>query len=72
MEKSKTREKLKEMFLESLKEDMIPWHQGWQKFHTMNGKTKHLYKGVNKMLLSYISEERGYDDPRFYTWLSLV
>lgn len=68
MEKSKTREKLKEMFLESLKEDMIPWHQGWQKFHTMNGKTKHLYKGVNKMLLSYISEERGYDDPRFYTY----
>ena len=66
MSQSKARELLKNKFLEALKEGKIPWKCPWMKYQ--NGVSQHEYKGINKVLISYISMERGYTDPRFYTF----
>ena len=68
MKPNKTREMLKERYLDALKEDKIPWERGWGASRLYNGTSNHTYKGVNKMLLQYLCTERGYTDPRFYTF----
>lgn len=65
---SKTREQLIEMFVKSLEQDIIPWHQPWKSMHQCNGLTGYRYQGINAMLLSYISQIKKYDDPRWLTF----
>ena len=50
---NKTREMLKERYLDALKEDKIPWERGWGASRLYNGTSNHTYKGVNKILLQY-------------------
>ena len=42
MKLNKTREELIKMYIESLKEDMIPWRQRWSNSANRNGKRKRL------------------------------
>lgn len=68
MKANKTRELLKKQYLDALGEGRIPWERGWGGSRLYNGTSNHTYKGVNKMLLQYLCTERGYTDPRFYTF----
>ncbi len=68
MKSSKTREMLKEQYLNCLKEGKIPWQAGWKNVKLYNGFSNHQYTGINKMLLQYLSNQRGYEDPRFFTF----
>lgn len=69
MKNSKTRELIKELYLNALKEEQLPWRKGWHNSYALhNGASKHKYRGINKLLLSYISQMEGYTDPRFYTF----
>lgn len=68
MKSSKTREMLKEQYLNCLKEGRIPWQAVWKKLNLYNGFSNHQYTGINKMLLQYMSNQRGYEDPRFFTF----
>lgn len=68
MKLNKAREKLVDMYLNSLKEEKLPWYQGWDNVHQYNPITKTVYHGVNKTLLNIVSESRGYTDPRWLTF----
>ena len=68
MKANKTRELLKKQYFDALGEGRIPWERGWGGSRLYNGTSNHTYKGVNKMLLQYLCTERGYTDPRFYTF----
>ena len=68
---TKTREQLYEMFMNSLKEDTLPWEKPWRSGAEMNplnpiSGTK--YHGVNRMLLWMISDMRGIEDGRWATF----
>ena len=71
MKQSKTREQLIEMYISALKEDIIPWRQRWIGSECMNGISHLKYKGVNQLLLSYVSTKEKYDDSRWYTFLQI-
>ena len=71
MKQSKTREQLIEMYIKSLEEDIIPWRKGWISSEAINGVTNIKYKGVNQLLLSYISSKKNYDDSRWFTYLQI-
>lgn len=71
MKQSKTREQLIEMYISALKEDIIPWRQRWINTECMNGVSHIKYKGVNQLLLSYISSKEKYNDTRWYTYLQI-
>lgn len=71
MKLNKAREELTKMYLDSLKEDKLPWRKGWENDYTMHQQnpisgTK--YHGVNNALLSIVSVVRGYEDPRWMTF----
>ncbi|MBO5004134.1 MAG: DUF1738 domain-containing protein [Clostridia bacterium] len=71
MKQSKTREQLIQMYIESLKQDIIPWRQRWIGNECMNGISHLKYKGVNQLLLSYISSKEKYNDSRWYTYIQV-
>lgn len=67
---NKTRQQLTEMFVASLKEDKLPWRAVWRAGQPpLNPTTGARYRGVNKLLLSMVSLQRGYRDPRWCTFL---
>lgn len=66
---NKTRQQLSEMFVAALKEDKLPWRAVWHTGLPMNPTTGARYQGVNKLLLSMVSLQRGYSDPRWCTFL---
>lgn len=67
---NKTRQQLSEMFVASLKEDKLPWRAVWRTGQPpLNPTTGARYRGVNKLLLSMVSLQRGYRDPRWCTFL---
>ncbi len=68
MKLNKTREQLINLFIESLEQEQIPWHQPWKTLYQHNGATGHRYKGINAFLLSYICHTKGYQDPRWLTF----
>ena len=69
--KNKTREQLVQMYLDSLKENVIPWHQTWSNANNKNGITNQDYRGVNQLLLSFVSEKEKYKDPRWFTFVQI-
>ena len=71
MQKNKTREMLIKMYLDSLKEDKMPFHKSWNTLENRNGITNKRYRGENSLLLSLISENEKYSDPRWYTFLQI-
>lgn len=62
---NKTRQMLIDCYIKSLEEDKIPWVQDWANTSApRNAITNNEYNGANRMLLTYISYENGYKDPR--------
>lgn len=66
---NKTRQQLSEMFVAALKEGKLPWRAVWRTGLPMNPTNGTQYRGVNKLLLSIVSMDRGYSDPRWCTFL---
>lgn len=69
MKMNKTRQELANMFISSLQEGKLPWRACWQISIPENSITHTRYRGINRLLLSYIADERGYSDPRWCTYL---
>lgn len=67
---SLTREKLVKMYIDSLKEGQLPWRKRWNGVN-INGITGCEYKGVNQLLLSLVSANEQYDDPRWFTYVQV-
>lgn len=69
MKLNKLREEMAQSFIDALKEDRIPWEQGWQsQDRPRNAVSDYSYKGINNLWLSYIAGEKGYRDPRWCTF----
>ena len=69
MKVNKLREEMAQTFIAALKEDRIPWEKQWQSIERpRNGVSDYSYKGINNLWLSYIAEEKGYQDPRWCTF----
>lgn len=65
MIQSKTRQQLIEMYLQSLEEEKIPWHYGWDRQRNYNPITKTVYRGINQLMLEAVAMMKEYDDPRW-------
>lgn len=65
---SKTREQLVNMYLDALKEDEIPWRKGWTSTLNKNAVTNIEYRGINQLLLSYVTYKEKYSDNRWLTY----
>lgn len=69
IEKNKTKQKLVELYIESLKKNELPWTRGWEKLaYQKNGASGRAYTGTNALLLSLISDIKGYSDTRWFTF----
>ena len=68
MKLNKMREEMIQNFIECLKKDTIPWHQGWNSRRSLNAVTDKEYHGVNALWLSYNQQINGYKDPRWCTF----
>ena len=69
MKLNKLREEMAQSFIGALKEDRIPWEQGWQsQDRPRNAVSDYSYKGINNLWLSFIAGEKGYHDPRWCTF----
>ncbi len=67
--KNKTRDKLVEMYLKSLEEDVIPWRQEWNGSSAPYSAISNIkYKGVNNLVLTMVSIQENYKDPRWCTF----
>lgn len=67
--KDKSKQMLVDMYLNSLKKDEIPWQRGWKKLGAQrNMSTGRKYRGMNALLLTLVSEARGYSDNRWMTF----
>lgn len=69
---SKARQNLIDMYLKSLKEDIVPWEQEWASKQPINAITSKKYKGINNAILSYIASKRGYKDNRWCTFNQMI
>lgn len=65
---TKTRELVKEMFVQALSNERLPWQMPWQNHLMYNPKSGTIYSGINQFVLSYIAGSRGYEDPRWLTF----
>ena len=71
MHLNKAREKLIQMYTDSLKENILPWEESWDidyRFHHHNPISNVNYHGVNERLLNILAITRGYKDPRWLTF----
>ena len=67
--KDKTKQMLVDMYLDSLKKDEIPWQRGWDRLGAQrNMESGRKYRGKNALLLTLVSEVRGYNDNRWMTF----
>ena len=63
------RKMIADAFVKSLQEDPIGWKKMWScNMRPINGCTGRKYSGLNRLWLQYNIEERGFEDPRFYTF----
>lgn len=71
MKLNKAREKLIDMYIQSLEGDRLPWKKGWDDTYSIrhhNPVSNSNYHGVNNALLSIVSMVEGYRDPRWMTF----
>ena len=68
---NKAREELVNMYLNSLEEGEIPWYKTWNIKAPCNVVSNKNYRGINNLLLSYITAKRGYKDNRWCTFNQL-
>lgn len=71
MKLNKTREELIKMYIDSLKENVIPWRQRWTNNANRNGLTNKEYRGVNQLLLQFIAAKEHYEDTRWLTYVQV-
>ena len=71
MNKNKTRDKLIKMYIDSLKEDIIPWRKTWISDLNINGVSNKEYRGINQLLLSFVSFKEQYGDNRWFTYAQI-
>lgn len=70
---NKTRQMLVDSYIKSLEEDRIPWVQDWENTSTpRNAVTNNEYNGANRLLLTYLSYEKEYKDPRWCTFNQIM
>lgn len=72
-QKKTVREDFAEKFIKMLESDTpLSWTQGWSTGNGFqppyNGESGRRYNGINRFILMLKSLERGYDDPRWYTF----
>lgn len=68
MNKSRTREELKSIFLDALKEPQGIWHRGWKILKHERNTSGVEYKGINQIYLSLITSMKHYSDNRWFTF----
>ena len=68
MNKSRTREELKSIFLDALKEPQGIWHRGWKLLKHERNTSGIEYKGINQIYLSLITSVKHYNDNRWFTF----
>ena len=70
MKLNKTRQMLVDNYIKALESNRIPWKIGWETNRSChhNPTTNTKYKGINRLLLIYISHLRQYNDPRWVTF----
>ena len=71
MKNSKTKEELVNMYIDSLKEGKIPWRERWVSSLNVNGISDKEYKGINQLLLSYVTYKEQYNDNRWFTYYQI-
>ena len=71
MKISKTTEELVNMYIDSLKEGKIPWRERWVSSLNVNGISDKEYKGINQLLLSYVTYKEQYNDNRWFTYYQI-
>ena len=68
---TKTREQLYEMYMQSLKDNEMPWEKPWKSsnvFNPVNPISTVHYHGINRMLLGIIATNRNIEDGRWATF----
>lgn len=68
---NKMRQQIADTFIQSLKEDVIPWHRSWHIVGVgmpYNAVTEKEYRGINALWLLYLSLQKGVSDPRWCTF----
>ena len=71
MKISKTKEELVNMYIDSLKDGKIPWRERWVSSLNVNGISDKEYKGINQLLLSYVTYKEQYNDNRWFTYYQI-
>lgn len=59
------------MYIDSLKEGKIPWRERWVSSLNVNGISDKEYKGINQLLLSYVTYKEQYNDNRWFTYYQI-
>lgn len=67
MWENKARAAIAEAFLAALKEDEIPWRKCWSASPVSMSSGKP-YKGINNLMLSWVTYQKGYQDTRWMTY----
>ncbi|MEG0409045.1 MAG: zincin-like metallopeptidase domain-containing protein [Bacilli bacterium] len=68
-ELNKARQKLIDSYIKSLSENKIPWQRQWKENSIPeNAINKVPYHGTNKLLLTFIMDEKSYEDNRWCTF----
>lgn len=70
---NKTREELSSMFINSLKENRLPWNRPWESTTPLLGTHKNCisnkaYSGINAVYLWLVGASKGYTDNRWCTF----
>lgn len=66
---NKMREQMKQAFIDSLKENKIPWNCDWSRMDApKNAVTGKYYQGINSLWLSFKQFNQEYEDPRWCTY----
>lgn len=67
------REKLAADFVKSITEEPLSWQQSWQapSDRPVNAATGAKYRGINRLLLSFVQTQNGWKDPRWCTFKQL-
>lgn len=65
---NKARQNLIDMYIKSLEEDEIPFEKMWMTKQPINAISNKKYRGVNNLILSFVSSERNYKDNRWCTY----
>ena len=74
MKTKEYRKQLAEAFIHVLEEKELDWKKEWQASgfsNPFNGSTGRPYRGVNRLYLTLVASDRGYQDPRWCTFYQI-